>query len=145
MSNHPVVRVAVTAAGVIRASLRGMRHRLWADPPTSSWPAPPPLVPHRDAAVVTREVNLTVSDTPNPHALKFVADVTIVEKGSLVMNSAADATGHPFAEALFELDGVRTIFAVRNFVTITKRDDVPWSGLQPQITDTLTTALGSMG
>jgi hypothetical protein len=41
------------------------------------------------------------------------------------------------ATALFELDGVASIFMVDDFVTVTKRVDAEWSDLIPRVTSTL--------
>ncbi len=77
---------------------------------------------------------IRVEETPNPDARKFVCSRKLVEKGSLVFNDAASAAEVPFALAVFELGGIRTVFATRDFVTVTRMSDAPgWRELQPRI------------
>ena len=76
--------------------------------------------------------------TPNPNAAKFVVDRTVVEgKSSKSYYSAAHAAGDPLAAALFEIDGVASIFMVEDFVTVTKTPDADWAALVPRVIDTI--------
>jgi hypothetical protein len=78
-------------------------------------------------------VDVWAEETPNPNARKFSASVRVVEKGSLSINSAADAEKHAIGRALWALGGVRGIFAVNDFVTVTKEDGASWDALSPQV------------
>ena len=64
------------------------------------------------------------SPSPNPNALRFQLDTTL--DAALSFNSAADADGHPFAEAVFAAPGVASIFGVNDFVTITRAPGAEW-------------------
>ena len=64
------------------------------------------------------------SPSPNPNALRFQLDVTLAS--TLSFNSAADATGNPFAEAVFAAPGVAAIFGVNDFVTVTRAAGADW-------------------
>jgi NFU1 iron-sulfur cluster scaffold homolog, mitochondrial len=76
--------------------------------------------------------------TPNPNAGKFVVGRTIVEgKASRSFYNAEQAASDPVAAALFELDGVVSIFMVEDFVTVTKQPSADWSDLIPQVSETL--------
>jgi hypothetical protein len=76
--------------------------------------------------------------TPNPNAGKFVVGRTVVEgRSSRSFYSADQAAADPVATALFELDGVASIFMVDDFVTVTKQADTEWSDLIPRVTSTL--------
>ncbi len=98
--------------------------------PATAAPAAPPA-PAADPRV---PVAIRVEETPNPDARKFVCSRKLVEKGSLVFNDAASAAEVPFALAVFELGGIRTVFATRDFVTVTRMSDAPgWRELQPRI------------
>lgn len=80
--------------------------------------------------------------TPNPNAGKFVADRTLVEgKVSRSFYTAEQAAAEPIAAALFELDGVASIFMVEDFVTVTKRPDADWSILIPDVSDAMARVL----
>lgn len=76
--------------------------------------------------------------TPNPNAGKFTVGRTVVEgRSSRSFYDAEQAAAEPIAAALFELDGVASIFMVEDFVTVTKQPDADWSDLIPRVTDTL--------
>lgn len=63
--------------------------------------------------------------TPNPAAYKFTIEGHRFES-PLTIGDQAAAEGTPF-EGLFRLDGVASVFATADFVTITKRPDADWS------------------
>lgn len=76
--------------------------------------------------------------TPNPNAGKFVVGRTVVDgKASVSFYNAAQAAGDPIASALFELDGVASVFMVEDFVTVTKDATADWSDLIPRVASTL--------
>ncbi len=64
------------------------------------------------------------SPTPNPDAMKFTLDTTLPEM--LNVTSPEAAAGVPFAEAVFATGGVASIFAVNDFVTVTRRPGSEW-------------------
>jgi hypothetical protein len=80
-----------------------------------------------------RPVDVWPSDTPNPAARKFTASVRIVERGTLVANSAEEAARHPLTAALWDLAGVTGVFAVHDFVTVTRDADTSWEDLAPRV------------
>ncbi len=94
-----------------------------------------------EAPKPTRSVDVYAEDTPNPNARKFTASVRVLEKGSLSVNSEADAQKHPIGAALWPLGGIRGIFAVNDFVTVTKEDGASWDTLSPRIVEALRRAL----
>jgi scaffold Nfu/NifU family protein len=56
--------------------------------------------------------------------MKFSLDTTLPEM--LNVASAEAAAGHPFAEAVFAVEGVASIFGVNDFVTITRQPGSDW-------------------
>jgi hypothetical protein len=81
--------------------------------------------------------------TPNPNAGKFVAGRTVVEgKGSRSFYSAAQAATDPLAAALFELDGVASLFMADDFITVTKVASMDWSTLTPRVIRVIEERLG---
>ena len=74
----------------------------------------------------SEQVYITANPTPNPDALKFIVDRQVVDGDPVSINNAKLAKGSPLAEKLFELDGVQSLFAFQNFVTVTKEGDQPW-------------------
>ncbi|MCB9663390.1 MAG: NifU N-terminal domain-containing protein [Alphaproteobacteria bacterium] len=115
-----------------------------ADPPPpppapAPEPAPEPAAPEPAPA---RPVQVRVEATPNPDALKFVCSSQVVARGSLAVNGPDEAAGHPFAELLIALDGVRTVFATRDFVTVSREPEGPgWEVLEPEIVRVLQATL----
>ena len=81
------------------------------------------------------------SETPNPHAMKFATNVQVVDLGALSFNSAEEAAKHPLGRALWAIEGVAGVFAVRDFVTVTRLPDVAWETLSPQVSAALVAAL----
>lgn len=65
--------------------------------------------------------------TPNPAAYKFTIEGHRFESPVTIADQAA-AAGTPF-EPLFRLDGVQSVFATADFVTITKRSDADWADI----------------
>ena len=84
-----------------------------------------------------RALGVTPEQTPNPNAMKFTLERKLAGKGSFTFNSAAEAASHPVGRALFEVAGVKSVFGVNNFVTVTKDDDASWDRLIAAVTAAL--------
>jgi len=80
---------------------------------------------------------VSVSVTPNPAARKFTLDRRLADPSSRAFQSATEAAGDPLAAALFQLPGVRTVFAVEDFVTVTAEADASWGRLSPAVVSVL--------
>ncbi len=79
----------------------------------------------------------TVS-TPNPNSLKFDAhEFTYLDAGMVAASSAAEASAHPLAAAIFALDGVLNVFVTPHFLTVTKDSAVKWDGLLSAIEESI--------
>lgn len=77
---------------------------------------------------------IQTEETPNPVTLKFLPGREVLETGTADFTSAEQARGKsPLAEALFGIEGVAGVFFGADFVTVTKRGDVDWPVLKPQI------------
>jgi hypothetical protein len=116
-------------------------------PPTTSERVPAPA-PRPTEAEVDREVDAVMQaaatapvrevwvygePTPNPNAMKFTASVPVVEQGTRSFTRPEQAEGDPLGGPLFAIDGVRVVFAVNDFVTVTKSNESSWMTLQPRI------------
>ena len=87
------------------------------------------------------QVDVHAEQTPNPNARKFtVVGKQVVEKGSLSFNSKAEAEASPLGSALFLVVGVRSIFAVKDFVTVTKEDNADWDYLESAVINAIQSA-----
>lgn len=87
------------------------------------------------------ELSVRVEGTPNPNAAKFVLDRPLLGEGSRSYFEPGDAADDPLARRIFEIDGVRALFMVEDFVTVTKRDDVAWSDLVDRVEQAIREAL----
>ena len=89
------------------------------------------------------ETNVRFTPTPNPNAGKFTLDRQVLEgNASRSFYNADDAADHALAAALFEVEGVASVFMVDDFVTVTKSPEAPWDGLIPQLTAAIEQVLG---
>jgi NFU1 iron-sulfur cluster scaffold homolog, mitochondrial len=78
----------------------------------------------------TRKIPAVVyaESTPNPAAMKFVANRLLTPGGATVEYlSKADAKGSPLALELYSFPFVSSVFFTGNFVTIFKTDLVSWN------------------
>lgn len=130
--------------GVLKLPFRVARSVYRAVRPTPTDPGPqaaagaPPSAPTPATAAPTGPpIAVHVEDTPNPEARKLVCDVTLVDEGSIVAN-APSPEQPAWVRALFDVGGVRTVFATRDFVTVTRAPDGPsWDALAPRLVKAL--------
>lgn len=87
------------------------------------------------------DVSVSVEGTPNPHAAKFVLDRPLLGEGSRSYFDPGAAEGDPLAERLFEIEGVRAVFMVEDFITVTKREEVEWAEIVDRVQEAIRTAL----
>ena len=71
--------------------------------------------------------------TPNPETMKFLPGQQLLESGTYECTTEEAAANSPFAQRLFKLQGVRSIFISGDFVSITKEEDTDWSMLKPMV------------
>lgn len=79
------------------------------------------------------DIQITVEGTPNPHAAKFVLNRDIPGEGSRSYFDAESAAEDPLAARLFEVNGVRALLIVENFITVTKTAGLDWPELLDEI------------
>ncbi|MEE4213279.1 MAG: NifU family protein [Parvularcula sp.] len=82
---------------------------------------------------------IRTEDTPNPHSMKFVPEGPVLGDGELGMDfpSPGAAKVSPLAAALFDIDGVTSVYLGADFVTATKDPTVEWGHLRPAILGTI--------
>ena len=86
------------------------------------------------------DVTVKVEETPNPNAMKFTLSVTVCETGSFSFNASDDAVVHSMAKAILGLDGVRSVFGVRDFITVTRDEQFDWADLEPRVVSAIQSA-----
>jgi NFU1 iron-sulfur cluster scaffold homolog, mitochondrial len=70
--------------------------------------------------------------TPNPATQKFLPGRDVSPETPYEFISLEEAAASPLAAALFNINGVKTVFLGSDFVSITKSDEADWSHLKPQ-------------
>jgi len=73
---------------------------------------------------------LDVDLTPNPQALKFILNEKLLTRETRSFSNIEEALEDPFAKAIFEIDGVVSIFYMDRFVTIEKEANTDWGKIQ---------------
>jgi Fe-S cluster biogenesis protein NfuA len=84
-------------------------------------------------------MHIRTEDTPNPHSMKFVPDQPVLGEGQLGMDfpSPGAAKVSPLATALFDVDGVTSVYLGGEFLTVTKDPTVEWAHLRPAVLGTV--------
>lgn len=72
---------------------------------------------------------VNIEPTPNPDALKFVADTPLLKHGIRSFRDFASAVGDPLASGIFAQGKVASVFYMDRFVTVSKHPDADWSDL----------------
>jgi NFU1 iron-sulfur cluster scaffold homolog, mitochondrial len=82
-----------------------------------------------------RRLFIETQSTPNPNSLKFLPGRDILKEGTVNFAHAKDATKSPLAKDLFRVTGVKGVMFGKDFVTVTKEDDVDtrWIDLKPMV------------
>ena len=89
------------------------------------------------------ETTVRFQATPNPNAGKSIVNRKVVDgTSSKSFYNADDAADHPLAAALFELEGVASLFMVDDFITVTKAADTDWNTLIPKVQAAIERAYG---
>lgn len=81
--------------------------------------------------------------TPNPDALMFKVQETLIPVGTYEFKSSAQASDAPLPRRLFDLAGVTSVLVAPRFVTVSKDDETPWPVLVAPIKDAIRDFLDS--
>ena len=76
-------------------------------------------------------LQLTVQPTPNVNALKFIVNRRMTEGRSQTFTDPSTATSL-LARDLLAIPGVRQVFFLNDFITVTRQDGVDWNAVVPQ-------------
>jgi len=71
--------------------------------------------------------------TPNPHSLKFIPGITVLEGAPIHFASVREAANSPLAQALFTIPEVSSVFLGSDFITISKDPASEWHIIKPDI------------
>ena len=77
---------------------------------------------------------VSISETPNHNTMKITLNESREDMKSNTYTEAQE--GQPeFINVLFDIDGVKSIFYVMDFISVDKEDQADWNTLIPQIED----------
>ncbi len=71
--------------------------------------------------------------TPNPDALMFKLQETLVPNGTFEYRTVSQASDAPLPRRLFDLTGVTSVLIAPRFVTVNKEPQITWPELVPQV------------
>jgi hypothetical protein len=77
-----------------------------------------------------------LAKTPNPNARRVGLAEPIFERPA-TYRKPAEAEGQPLIRDLLGLPGVAQVFAMENFITVTKEASADWEGLERLLRDLL--------
>ena len=75
-------------------------------------------------------LQIDVSPTPNPNALKLTLNRVVSEQGRTFRASAP--TDAAWAQALLSVAGIVAVYGVNNFISINKQPEASWDVIVPQ-------------
>ncbi len=76
--------------------------------------------------LIVQDVDLT----PNPQALKFVLNESLLRSETRNFSSKEEAENDPLAKGIFEIEGVVSVFYMEKFITVEKQPEVSWGQIQ---------------
>ena len=78
---------------------------------------------------------VSIEETPNHNTMKINLNAKREVNKSNTFTSAKE--GQPdFINRLFEIEGVKSVFYVMDFISVDKNDDANWDDLLPKIQST---------
>lgn len=81
--------------------------------------------------------------TPNPDALMFKVNETLIPIGTYEFRSAGQASDAPLPRRIFDIEGVVSVLVAPRFITVNKDDETPWPLIVPPIKDAIRDFLDS--
>ena len=110
------------------------------DPPKPAAQAKAPKKAKKKVAPKKSSVQVDAQETPNPNAMKFSLSITVAETGSFSFDNTDTNIAHPIAKAVIALDGVVSVFGVKDFITVSKDPQADWAIVMPAVVDAIKSA-----
>lgn len=74
-----------------------------------------------------------IQETPNPNAVKFILKEPVSHGTSHSFKKREDAADDKFAESLFDVGNVVSVFYMDKMVTVEKTDEAEWDEILPDL------------
>jgi hypothetical protein len=91
---------------------------------------------------MTQSLRLKTEPTADADEVKIIANRSVTDGRGECFDSAAEAVGHPVAEALFAIPGVVQVYLLGNFIRVRKTPGARWHAIGPPIQASLHRLLG---
>ena len=88
-------------------------------------------------------LEVTVEATPNPNAAKFTLNRVVSAQGKTYRDAASADAG--WAKALLSIPGVIQVFALNNFISVSKAPEADWAIIGPCVEQTLKQVFAETG
>ena len=85
-------------------------------------------------------LQVSVQPTPNPNAAKFTLNRVVAQQGSTYRDAAA--APEAWAREVLGIAGITQVFALQNFISVTKTPEAAWAAIIPQVEQVLQRQLG---
>jgi Fe-S cluster biogenesis protein NfuA len=91
-------------------------------------------IDYREGRFVTlTDVSVHVSETPNPQSRKFLLNRTLLTEGGASFHRPPQEDDPPLVQFLFDLPGIRSLFFMESFCTVTREEETPWDDLESEV------------
>ncbi|KAG5444491.1 nifu-like protein [Clonorchis sinensis] len=80
-----------------------------------------------------RSMFIQVQDTPNPNSMKYFPGKDVLGTGTIDFPSIVHTGSSQLARQLFRIEGVERVFFGPDFITITKKDELDWNVIKPEV------------
>ena len=78
-------------------------------------------------------LEIQTEPTPNPNSMKFSLNREVTSGRSQTFNSPDEALMSPLAQRLFQIEGVRTLFFLKEFISVGRTANADWDALIPRV------------
>jgi len=91
-------------------------------------------IDYRDGRfVTTTDVTVHVAETPNPESRKFMVSRPLILEGGATFHRPSNENAPVLVNYLLEIEGVQSLFFIRNFCTVTRMPGAHWPDLEAEI------------
>lgn len=91
-------------------------------------------VDHREGRFLTfTDVAVQVAETPNPESRKFMLNRSLLPEGGATFHRPPGTEDPILVQYLFDVSGVRSLFFIGNFCTVTREPGADWSALESEV------------
>ena len=83
--------------------------------------------------VTSTDVSVHVAETPNPQSRKFIMNRTLLTEGGVSFHRPPREEDPILVQVLFDVPGIRSLFFIGNFCTVTREPEATWDGLESEV------------